>query len=163
MKKRIYFLKANSWLDEKSGKRLSWPDGYPSDGASGPANDIVSLAWKAHDVLCDRGTWDDCTPCSPRDASRVLKDILMLEGRWFRAYVWGPSTFLWTTMKGIGQYPNRPLYPQWAGEMRVVIRSEFRRLMGNHSARSKFRHWAKTRKVLRADKRVLNRNIPYED
>jgi hypothetical protein len=161
--KRIYILAAASWPDKKTGKTVSWPDGYPSDGASGPANDIVSLAWKAHDVLCDRGAWDDGTPCTPKDASRVLKDILMLEGRWLRAYLWGPSTWLWTSVRGMGDYPHRPLHPELAGEMLYVTREQFNRLMGTHTIKSRVKHWRRKRRILRQDRRVLQRNVPYED
>lgn len=161
--KRIYILEAAGWTDEKTGKDVSWEDGYPSDGASGPANDIVSFSWKAHDVGCDRAVWDDGTPMTPRDCSRILKDILMIEGRWFRAYLWGPSTWLWTSVRGIGNYPARPLHPELAGEMLLVTKKEYNRMMGTHNLKSRAKHWTKKRRVLRQDKRVLQRNVPYED
>lgn len=130
--KRIYFLKAGSFVDKKTGKTVSWKDGYPSDGASGPATDIVSWAWKAHDVLCDRGRWDDGTRCTAKDASRVIKDILLLENRWIRAYSWGFFTWAWTAMKGIGKHPHRRCYPHLAGTMKTVSTAKFNELMGNN-------------------------------
>ena len=76
------------------GKRITVPEGYKSDGASGPASDIWSDAWWVHDVMCDLGTWDDGTPCTNWQASRILSDILKAEGRWFRARTWLVATFL---------------------------------------------------------------------
>lgn len=87
-------------------KWVTVPVDYISDGASGPAEDIVSEAWWVHDVLCDRWAFDDKTPCSNRQASLVLHDILKSEGRWFRSRSWflatwwgGPVTRLWDRMK----------------------------------------------------------------
>lgn len=67
--------------------------GYKSDGATG-AYDIFSEAWWVHDVLCDRGTWDDGTPLTNWQASMVLSDILWKEGQWLRAVYWFFATFL---------------------------------------------------------------------
>jgi hypothetical protein len=70
------------------------PEGYRSDGASGPASDIWSDAWWVHDVLCDRGTFEDGTKCTNWQASRVLSDVLGGEGRWIRSKTWWFATFL---------------------------------------------------------------------
>lgn len=76
------------------GKSVTVPAGYVSDGASGPAVDIYSEGWWVHDVLCDRGTWDDGTPCNNWQASTVLHDILKSEGRYVRAFSWRWATWL---------------------------------------------------------------------
>lgn len=70
------------------------PEGYRSDGASGPASDIWSDAWWVHDVMCDRGTWENGTKCTNWQASKVLSDILADEHRWFRSKTWLVATFL---------------------------------------------------------------------
>ena len=81
--------------DPVCGKNVTVPDGYASDGATGPmVPDLWSESWWVHDVLCDRGAWDDGTPCTNWDASRVLGDILRSEGRWFRARTWRWATWL---------------------------------------------------------------------
>ena len=61
--------------------------GYPSDGATGTF-DLNTIAWWVHDVLCDRGTWEDGTKVSNLQASFVLYDILMSDGHWFYARRW---------------------------------------------------------------------------
>lgn len=75
------------------GQTVTVVDGYESDGATW-AEDIWSQAWWVHDVLCDRGTWDDGTPVTNWQASMVLRDILGDEGRWFRACTWFVATFV---------------------------------------------------------------------
>ena len=75
-------------------KTVTVPKGYLSDGASGPASDIMSNAWWVHDVMCDTGKWDDGTPCTNWQASQVLHDILKSEGRWIRCLTWKWATFL---------------------------------------------------------------------
>lgn len=74
-------------------KWVTVPKGYLSDGATG-AMDICSEGWWVHDVLCDRGTWDDGTPVTNWQASQVLQDILHSEGRWFRKRTWFWATWL---------------------------------------------------------------------
>lgn len=83
-----------TYKSPRYGKWVTVPRGYVSDGASGPAEDIVSEAWWVHDVLCSRGTFDDDTPCSNRQASLVLYDILKSEGRWFRCRSWFLGTLI---------------------------------------------------------------------
>jgi hypothetical protein len=75
------------------GRTVTVPAGYRSDGATG-ALDIWSEGWWVHDRLCDRGTWDDGTPVTNWQASRVLSDILASEGRWARAFGWRWATWL---------------------------------------------------------------------
>lgn len=59
-------------------KTIFVPAGYVSDGATG-AMDIASRAWWIHDMLCDRGMWDDGTKLSNWQCSQVLQDILVEE------------------------------------------------------------------------------------
>ena len=69
--------------------------GFDSDGASGPAEDIVSEAWWIHDKLCRTKKWADGTPCSAWQRSMVLHDILWQEGRYVRSMRWFVATFMW--------------------------------------------------------------------
>jgi len=80
------------YVSERFNKTVTVPEGYKSDGASGPASDIYSQSWWVHDVLCDTGRWDDGTKCTNWQASKVLSDILKSEGRSIRSFTW-----LWTT------------------------------------------------------------------
>lgn len=82
-----------NYYSERYGKSVTVTKGYPSDGATG-ALDIWSEGWWVHDVLCDRGTWDDGTPCTNWQASTILSDILKAEGRKYRAIYWKYMTFL---------------------------------------------------------------------
>lgn len=86
-------------------KTVTVPEGYPSDGATG-AIDIYSDSWWVHDVLCDRGTFDDGTPCTNWQASQVLQDILKKEGRWFRSKYW----FWFTWLFGGGKARDNGMY-----------------------------------------------------
>lgn len=74
-------------------KTVVVPVGTRSDGATG-AEDIVSRAWWVHDELCKDGVWGDGTVCTNWQASRVLSDILMDEGRPWRSKTWLIATFL---------------------------------------------------------------------
>ena len=85
------------------GKTVTVPIGYPSDGASGPATDVVSKAWWVHDQLCTTWEWDDKTPVTAWQASSVLSDILKSEGRGIRARSW----FLATWLFGPSPKPSR--------------------------------------------------------
>jgi hypothetical protein len=82
------------YFSQRYKKAIIVPEGYWSDGASGPASDIWSNAWWVHDVMCDRGTWENGTKCTNWQASRVLSDILADENRWFRSKTWLVATFL---------------------------------------------------------------------
>ena len=74
-------------------QKVTIPAGYESDGATG-AMDITSRGWWVHDLLCDRGTWDDGTPLSNWQCSQVLQDILAEEGRRWQGHRWFWATFL---------------------------------------------------------------------
>lgn len=75
------------------GKTVTVPKGYRSDGATG-AMDITSRGWWVHDMLCDRGTWDDGTKLSNWQCSQVLQDILSSEGRKWQGHRWFWATWL---------------------------------------------------------------------
>jgi len=81
------------YYSKRYKKHITVPYGYPSDGATG-AIDIDSNGWWVHDVLCDKGVFDDGTPCTNWQASTILSDILREEGRWVRAIYWWPFTYL---------------------------------------------------------------------
>jgi len=85
-------LREISYVSPRYRRRATVPEGYISDGASGPAEDIVSEAWWVHDILCSSGTFDDGAKCTNWMASWVLHDILLKEGRWFRARSWFVAT-----------------------------------------------------------------------
>jgi hypothetical protein len=93
MRKKYSNPKEIVYFSHRYGKFVTVPYGYRSDGATG-AIDIWSSGWWVHDVLCDRGTWDDGTPCTNWQASMVLADILESEGRWLRKHTWKWATFL---------------------------------------------------------------------
>ena len=76
-------------------KKVKVEKGFISDGASGPAEDIVSEAWWVHDKLCESWAWSDGTRCTNWQASMVLYDILKSEGRWFRCRSWFVATWLY--------------------------------------------------------------------
>ena len=82
-----------TYYSQRYDKLITVPKGYHSDGATG-AKDITSRGWWVHDVLCDRGTFDDGTKCNNWKASTILSDILKVEGRWFRARSWFVATWL---------------------------------------------------------------------
>jgi len=121
MIRRYYCPREFVWVDPKTEKTITVPLGYPSDGATG-ATDVWSYGWFAHDLLCDRGTWDDGTKCTPRDASRVLKDVLKSEGRWLRARLWGFATWAYTSMPWVklGEVGERIPIPEKAGMVDLI-------------------------------------------
>ena len=88
-----YNKKEIKYYSVRYDKYVTVPEGYPSDGATG-AEDIYSDSWWVHDVLCDRGTWDDGSAVTNWQASQVLQDILRSEGRWLRSKYWFWFTYL---------------------------------------------------------------------
>lgn len=69
--------------------------GMISDGATGiGVPDLVSRGYWVHDQLCNTGEFSDGTPCTVWQASMILHDILLEEGRWFRARTWFLATWL---------------------------------------------------------------------
>lgn len=75
-------------------KTVTCPSGMISDGATG-AVDVASLGWWVHDRVCVTRQFDDGTPCNAWQQAWILSDILMSEGRWFRARTWWLFTGLW--------------------------------------------------------------------
>lgn len=76
------------------------PAGFISDGASGPAEDIVSVSWWVHDALCADYAWDDGSRCSVWQSSNVIRDILLDEGRYIRANRWFVATLVYGWFHG---------------------------------------------------------------
>lgn len=98
-RKKYILRETIMYWSERYRKYVIVEEGFESDGASGPASDIVSLSWWVHDKVCDTGTWADGTPISAGQTAMVLRDCLLLEGRWVRAISWPFWTFLWSVMK----------------------------------------------------------------
>jgi hypothetical protein len=89
---KYYHAGIYSYYSQRYNRSITVPDRYPSDGATG-AVDIDSKSWWVHDVMCDRGTWDDGSPITNWQASCVISDILYDEGRWTRSLGWLVATF----------------------------------------------------------------------
>ncbi len=68
-----------TWFSERYGKHVSEKKGYWSDGST-LSLDIRSLSWWIHDILCDRGTWDDGNKLTVWQCSMCLFDIMIKEG-----------------------------------------------------------------------------------
>ncbi len=83
------------YFSKRHVKNVTVQAPYRSDGAT-CAPDIDSDAWWFHDVLCDRGTWDDGTPITNWQCSTVLYDAMRIDGfSWSRSTAWRHQTFLW--------------------------------------------------------------------
>ena len=91
---RYKLLEAFTYYSPRYRKHITVPVGLRSDGASGPAEDITSIAWWTHDRVCGVWMFDDGTGITTHMASTILYDILRSEGRWFRARSWWISTRL---------------------------------------------------------------------
>ena len=83
------------YKSHRFNKTATAQPGEISDGATGPATDIVSKSWFTHDHLRKTRKWDDGTECTNYQASWVIYDILMKEKRWFRAGAWFVATLGW--------------------------------------------------------------------
>ena len=79
----------------KHGKTIFIKKGTRSDGATGPALDIPSLSWWVHDIMIERGTWDNGDTITKTEEALVISKILMKEHRYFRSIYWGVSTFIY--------------------------------------------------------------------
>ena len=95
---KYYNKKEISYYSKRYNKWKTVPEDYPSDGATF-AVDIYSDAWWVHDILKDHGTWNHDVPCSNIEASYVLYDILISEGRWYRARRWFVATLVFGEIK----------------------------------------------------------------
>lgn len=90
---RLYYHSA------RYNRTVILPVGYPSDGASGPAEDVVSSGWWVHDWFCDGRPWLDGTYTTGWQRSMILHDILIIEGRWCRARTWFCATLAYEGWK----------------------------------------------------------------
>lgn len=97
-----YYLPYEICYLHPSGKTVTVPKGYPSDGATG-ATDIWTEAFWVHDYITDDPNkidakkthkFDDGTPLTSLDASFIIGDILMKEGRTVRSFFWYWATRL---------------------------------------------------------------------
>ena len=80
-KKMKYKAKeAGFYYSPRFKKTISWSAGYESDGAT-YAPDLSWLAFFAHDRACERGTWDDGTEITNKEASQMYSDILGEKGK----------------------------------------------------------------------------------
>ena len=86
-------LNTVSYYSPRYNRTVTVEKGFRSDGATG-ARDVQTDGWGFHDVLCDRGTWDDGTRVDNWTASTVLGDVLWRDGHRFRAVYWWWATYL---------------------------------------------------------------------
>lgn len=68
-----------SYYSKRYDKVVTIEKGYQSDGAT-YAPDLSWTAFFVHDILCDRGTWDDGSQVTRWEASNVYSDILKEKG-----------------------------------------------------------------------------------
>jgi hypothetical protein len=93
------------YFSPRYSKWITVPVNYPSDGASGPAKDIPSIAWLVHDRLVPMdegevppleaigfweydGYWSDGSACSAWQSTMVMRDILIRDGYYVRSVTW---------------------------------------------------------------------------
>lgn len=76
-----------TYYSKRYDRKVICEVGFDSDGATG-ARDINSMSWLVHDKLCDTACFHNGVPCTNLQASTILRDILLSEGRWFRANSW---------------------------------------------------------------------------
>jgi predicted metal-dependent HD superfamily phosphohydrolase len=93
--RRIFYRLNESivYYSKRYKNTLTCLKGELSDGATG-ATDIVSLAWWVHDKVCTTWRWDNGAKITKWQASMILHDILLEEGRCIRAVGWLLVTFL---------------------------------------------------------------------
>lgn len=96
------------YISHRYGDRtITCPKGMVSDGASGPAEDIISKSFFIHDRVRTTRKWDNGDKCTNRQASFVLRDILLKEGRYVRACTWWIATFCWGYIVEAAEYLER--------------------------------------------------------
>jgi len=86
------------YYSKRFKKIMTVESGFISDGATG-AEDLVSESWWVHDKACKNRKWDDGSLCDARQSAWIIHDILLEEGRWFRARSWGFFTYLYQRCK----------------------------------------------------------------
>lgn len=91
---RWELLEDLTYFSKRYGKWVICRSGMLSDGATKAVDVLNSISWFIHDKLCNDECWEDGSPCSNRQASFVIYDILKEEGRWFRARTWFIATLL---------------------------------------------------------------------
>jgi hypothetical protein len=73
--------------------------GTLSDGATGAKDLLSSWSWWFHDELCSNCCWSNGSPCSAKQASQVVSDILDDEGRDIRRWTWKFCTYWFGSRK----------------------------------------------------------------
>ncbi len=86
-------LEDYTYYSPRYKKSLTVPEDYPSNGAN-VVKDKCPTAFFVHDLICDKGKWDDGTPMCNREASSVYADILKDSGFWWRSKVRWIGTYL---------------------------------------------------------------------
>lgn len=92
-KKPYELLEQVVWRSQRYNRTVTVEPGFRSDGASGPARDILSRAWIVHDKVCTTFRWDDGSPISVWQTSVILNDALAEEGHTFIGPCWGVATY----------------------------------------------------------------------
>jgi hypothetical protein len=87
------FTKEVRYFSERYGKWIVCEVSDLSDGAT-CARDLNTFGWGVHDDLCRTGKFEDGSKCSNWQASRILSDILKIEGYGFSARTWLIGTWL---------------------------------------------------------------------
>ena len=89
-----YIVLVDLWyFSKRYNKWIVCEKGDVSDGATG-AFDIDSFSWLFHDEVCNTGKFNDATKLTNWQASSIVHDILLEEGRCIRAKTWRYATFL---------------------------------------------------------------------
>jgi hypothetical protein len=84
------------YFSARYGKWITVLAPYASDGASGPAEDVASVAWWVHDWICEKKRFDDGSYIGRLQRSFILHDILWEDGRYIRACTWFVATGCWS-------------------------------------------------------------------
>ena len=107
--KKYKVLKNIYYFSKRYGKTIFVEKGFTSDGATGALDifgdvnviiiktkepRLVSKSFLIHDKLCETGKFEDGTKCTNWQASQILSDILLAEGRKYRGKYWFWFTFL---------------------------------------------------------------------
>lgn len=85
-------IRAYRYFSPRYGKTITVPSKFYSDGAT-CAPDLDTDAWWVHDVICRYGKFDDGTPCTNRQASTILYDILREDGYRVWSSLWWAGTY----------------------------------------------------------------------
>ncbi len=114
-KMKYVTTEAGSYYSPRYNKTISWPGGYPHDGAT-MAPDLDIRASRVHDRICEVGTWDCGTPITRIEASNVYSDILESCGQ----RKWSDGKWLWLKGKYIASTRyHRKYLTYWFGAKKL--------------------------------------------